>query len=260
MIYKGANVLYEHKRKNLMFDGQLEQITFLDRRVYKKEEGVYYPSVTTILQYMPKNKFFDNWLKDVGHNADIIMRKAAEEGTAVHNAVEELIAGKEITWMDEYGHAKYNLTVWQMILKAAEFFKLHKPEVIAAEEFTFSDKHQYAGTADLIVRMDGEIWLLDVKTSNGLHRAYELQLAAYAKAWEEMFGQKIDRTGILWLKSTKRGPSKKDGVYQGDGWEIKIIDEIDKNFELFNTIYSLYKLDNPTTEPIYNSYPTKIKL
>jgi len=260
MIYKGANVLYEHKRKNLMFDGQLEQITFLDRRVYKKEEGVYYPSVTTILQYMPKNKFFDNWLKDVGHNADIIMRKAAEEGTAVHNAVEELIAGKEITWMDEYGHAKYNLTVWQMILKAAEFFKLHKPEVIAAEEFTFSDKHQYAGTADLIVKMDGEIWLLDVKTSNGLHRAYELQLAAYAMAWEEMFGQKIDRTGILWLKSTKRGPSKKDGVYQGDGWEIKIIDEIDKNFELFNTIYSLYKLDNPTTEPIYNSYPTKIKL
>ena len=260
MIYKGANVLYEHKRKNLMFDGQLEQITFLDRRVYKKEEGVYYPSVTTILQYMPKNKFFDNWLKDVGHNADLIMRKAAEEGTAVHNAVEQLIAGNEITWMDEYGNAKYNLTVWQMILKAADFFKTHKPEVIAAEEFTFSDQFQYAGTADLIVKMDGEIWLLDVKTSNNLHRSYDLQLAAYAKAWEEMFGQKIDRTGILWLKSTKRSASKKDGVYQGHGWEIKVVDEIEKNFELFNTIYSLYKLDNPTTEPIYNSYPTKIKL
>jgi len=108
--------------------------------------------------------------------------------------------------------------------------------------------------------MDGEIWLLDIKTSNALHRAYDLQLAAYAKAWEEMFGQKIDRTGILWLKSTKRSASKKDGVYQGHGWEIKVVDEIEKNFELFNTIYSLYKLDNPTTEPIYNSYPTKIKL
>ena len=260
MIYKGANVLYEHKRKNLMYDGQLEQITFLDRRVYKKEEGVYYPSVTTVLQYMPKNKFFDNWLKDVGHNADLIMKKAANEGTAVHNAVEDLIAGKEITWMDEYGNAKYNLVVWQMILRAAEFFQLHKPEVIAAEEFTFSDKHQYAGTADLIVKMDGETWLLDVKTSNNLHRSYDLQLAAYAKAWEEMFGQKIDRTGILWLKSSKRSAAKKEGVYQGKGWEIKQIDKIDENFELFKTIYSLYKLDNPTTEPIYNHYPTKIKL
>lgn len=260
MIYKGANVLYEHKRKNLMFDGELEQITFLDRRVYKKEEGVYYPSVTTVLQYMPKNKFFDNWLKDVGHNADLIMRKAAEEGTAVHNAVEALIKGEEITWMDDFGNAKYNLTVWQMILKAAEFFKLHNPEVIAAEEFTFSDQHEYAGTADLIVKMDGEIWLLDVKTSNNLHRSYDLQLAAYAKAWEEMFGQKIDRTGILWLKSSKRGASKKKGVYQGNGWEIKVIDNIDENFELFKTIYSLFRLDNPTIEPIYNHYPTKIKL
>ena len=256
MIYKGANVLYEHKRKNLMFDGELEQITFLDRRVYKKEEGVYYPSVTTVLQYMPKNKFFDNWLKDVGHNADLIMRKAAEEGTAVHNAVEALIKGEEITWMDDFGNAKYNLRVWQMILKAAEFFK----EVIAAEEFTFSDQHEYAGTADLIVKMDGEIWLLDVKTSNNLHRSYDLQLAAYAKAWEEMFGQKIDRTGILWLKSSKRSASKKEGVYQGHGWEIKVIDKIDENFELFKTIYSLFRLDNPTIEPIYNHYPTKIKL
>ena len=260
MIYKGANVLNEHKKKKLMYDGNLEQITFLDRRVYKKEEGVYYPSVTTVLQYMPKNKFFDNWLKDVGHNADLIMRKAANEGTAVHEAVEDLIAGKEITWMDDFGNAKYNLVVWQMILRAAEFFQKHKPTVIAAEEFTFSDKYEYAGTADLIVEMDGEIWLLDVKTSNNLHRSYNLQLAAYAKAWEEMFGQKIDRTGILWLKSSKRGPSKKEGMYQGKGWEVKQIDDIDENFELFKTIYSLYKLDNPTTEPIYNSYPTKVKL
>ena len=37
MIYKGANVLNEHKRKTLQYDGELEQITFLDRRVYKKE-------------------------------------------------------------------------------------------------------------------------------------------------------------------------------------------------------------------------------
>ena len=260
MIYKGANVLYEHKRKNLMFDGELEQITFLDRRVYKKEEGVYYPSVTTVLQYMPKNKFFDNWLKDVGHNADLIMQKAAAEGTAVHNAVEDLIKGNEITWMDEFGNAKYSLTVWQMILKAAEFFQTYKPQVIATEEFTFSDQYQYAGTADLVVKMDDQIWLLDLKTSNNLHRSYDLQLAAYAKAWEEMFGQKIDRTGILWLKSSKRSAAKKDGVYQGNGWEIKQIDKIDENFELFQTIYSLYKLDNPTTEPIYNSYPTRIKL
>ena len=254
------NILEQNEKKRLDFNPELQQINFLDRRVYKRSEGVYYPSVTTILQYMPKNKFFDTWLKDVGHNADYIMKKAGKEGTQVHEAAEKLVKGEEVSWMDDYGNARYSQIVWEMILKFAEFWNTYKPELISTEDFVWSDKYKYAGTADLIVEMDGERWLLDVKTSNNLHRSYNLQLAAYAKAWEEMFGQKIDRTGILWLKSSKRGPSKKEGMYQGKGWEVKQIDDIDENFALFQTIYDLYKLDNPVTEPIYNSYPTKVKL
>ena len=108
--------------------------------------------------------------------------------------------------------------------------------------------------------MDGETWLWDLKTSNSLHRAYNLQLAAYAKALEETKGIKIDRTGIIWLKSSTRSASKKKGVYQGKGWQIKVIDEIDYNFDLFQTIYKLYSLENPVTEPIYKKYPTSLKL
>ena len=93
-----------------------------------------------------------------------------------------------------------------------------------------------------------------------LHRSYNLQLAAYAKAIEETKGIKIKRTGIIWLKANTRSASKKKGVYQGKGWQIKTIDEIDYNFDLFQTIYKLYLLDNPNTEPIYKSYPTTIKL
>ena len=78
MIKQGMNILKENEKKRLDFNPELKQINFLDRRVYKRSEGVYYPSVTTILQYMPKNKFFDNWLKDVGHNADYIMKKAGK--------------------------------------------------------------------------------------------------------------------------------------------------------------------------------------
>ena len=260
MLTKGSNILKEHKLRNLNFNPEMQQINFLDRRVYKRGEDLYYPSVTSILSHMPKNKFFENWIKDVGHNADLIMRRAAEEGTAVHNAVEDLVAKKEITWMDDFGNAKYSLDVWVMILKAYEFFETYKPEVIASEYFTYSDEHQYAGTTDLIVKLDGVVWLLDVKTSNSVHKSHELQLAAYAKAWEEMGGDKIERTGILWLKSAKRTASKKEGVYQGKGWEIVEADDTDKNFELFKLIYQLYRIDNPTTQPIYNSYPTTIQL
>ena len=260
MIKQGMNILKENEKKRLDFNPELKQINFLDRRVYKRSEGVYYPSVTTILQYMPKNKFFEGWLKDVGHNADYIMKKAGKEGTQVHEAAEKLVLGEEVAWMDDYGNAKYSQIVWEMILKFAEFWKTNKPELISSEDFVWSDEHKYAGTADIVCKMNGETWLLDIKTSNSIHKSYDLQLAAYAKGLEESKDIKIDRTGIIWLKAHSRGPSKQKNVIQGKGWKLLQIDEIEKNFELFKMIYNLYSLENPNTEPIYNSYPTTIKV
>jgi len=259
MIKQGMNILKQNEKKRLEFNPDLQQINFLDRRVYKRSEGVYYPSVTTILQYMPKNKFFESWLKDVGHNADYIMRKAGKEGTQVHEAAEALVKGEEVSWMDDYGNAKYSQLVWEMILKFHNFWSTHKPELISTEDFVWSDEYKYAGTADLVVKMNNETWLLDIKTSNSIHK-YDLQLASYAKALEESKNIKIERTGIIWLKAHSRGPSKQKNVIQGKGWKLLQIDEIDKNFELFKMIYELYKLENPVTEPIYNSYPTTLKL
>lgn len=260
MINVGTNVLKEHSKNRLQFDGKLKQINFLDRRVYQRGEGVYYPSVTTILQYMPKNKFFEMWLKDVGHNADLIMRRAGKEGTQVHEAIETLLDGEELHWMDDYGNAKYNEKVWEMINKFVDFWTTYKPELISTEEFVYSDEYRYAGTADLVCKLDGETWLIDFKTSNSLHKSYDLQLASYAKALKESKDIEIERTGILWLKSSKRGSSKQKGRIQGKGWELKMIDDIEENFELFQLIRKLYNLENPDTEPIYTKYSTVLKL
>lgn len=260
MIKQGMNILEQNEKKRLSFEPSLKQINFLDRRVYKRSEGVYYPSVTTILQYMPKNKFFESWLKDVGHNADLIMRRAGKQGTQVHEACEKLILGEEVSWMDAYGNAKYSQIVWEMILKFHDFWTTYKPELISAEEFVWSDKYKYAGTADIVCKIDGQIWLLDIKTSNSIHKSYDLQLASYAKALGESKGVEIERTGIVWLKAHSRGPSKQKNVMQGKGWKVLQIDEIDKNFELFKMIYKLYSLEHPIVEPIYNSYPTTLKL
>jgi hypothetical protein len=260
MIEKGTNFNKESTKPGLDWNKKLKQVNFLDRRVYQRDEDIFYPSVTTILQYMPKNRFFESWLKDVGHNSDIIMRKAGREGTQVHEAAEALLKGEEVNWIDDFGNAKYSQLVWQMIMRFHEFWTTHKPELISTEEFVWSDEHKYAGTADLVVKMDGEIWLLDIKTSNHLHKTYDLQLAAYAKAIEEKTGLKIQRTGILWLKALTRGESKKKDTYQGKGWQIKVVDEIDKNHELFMLIYTLFLLDNPDVKPAYKSFPTALKL
>ena len=257
---QGQNIHKKHSGRKFTFDEKIERIDFLDNRLYKIREGVYYPSVTTILQYFPKNKFFENWIKDVGHNSEIIMNKAAKEGSQVHDAAEALLKGEEVCWIDDDGNAKYSLEVWSMILRFQEFWTTYKPELIACEEFVWSDEGQYAGTMDIICKLDGEIWIIDIKTSNSLHKTYDLQLAAYTKAVEERTDIKVERTGILWLKAATRKPSPKKGVYQGKKWQLKHVDDIDTNYQLFKNIKSLFDLENPVLEPEYVSYPTKISL
>ena len=259
MIEKNANIIHDPKIKRIVeYKEGDKQINILDNRFYSRE-GKYYPSVTSILNYFPKNQFFHSWLKDVGHNSDIIAAKAAGEGTQVHNAVEAFINGEEITWIDEHGNAKYNLDVWKMILKFADFWNVHKPELVAAEYHLFSDEHEFAGTADLVVRWLGELWLLDVKTSNSLHTSYDLQLAAYATAWNETHSEKITQTGILWLKASTRGEGKGNKI-QGKGWEVKFISDIENNFKMFKNIQEIYKLENPNFKPATETLPTSVKI
>jgi hypothetical protein len=259
MIDKNVNIIKDPKIKRIVEYAEGDkQVNVLDSRFYRRE-GNYYPSVTSVLNYFPKNQFFHSWLKDVGHNSDIIASKAAGEGTQVHTAVDDFLNGKEITWIDEYGNAKYNLDVWKMILRFADFWNTHKPELIATEYHLFSDVHKYAGTADLVVRLFDNIWLLDLKTSNSLHTSYDLQLAAYATAWNETHDEKVTHTGILWVKANTRSEGKGDKI-QGKGWELKMINDIEKNFTMFKNIYEIYTLENPNFKPVTETLPTSVKI
>lgn len=260
MIEKGKIIFNKVNNKKYKLDIDLKQITFLDNRVYEREKDKYYPSVTSILSYFPKGKWFEDWLKDVGHNAEFIKNRAGREGSEVHDAIEYLLHGNELNWVNENNTANYDLHVWNMINKFVSFWNEVKPELLLTEQFLYSDEYEYAGTADLVVNIDKKRWLIDIKTSNNLHKSYDLQLAAYAKAYEEITGNKIDKAGIIWLKSSKRGPSRKKGVYQGEGWELKEVEDLDTAFKQFLSIYDVFKLDNPKVEPKYSNYPTSLKL
>lgn len=261
MIEKNTNISKDSKIKRIVeYSEDNKQINILDQRFYRRN-GKYYPSVSSILNYFPKNQFFHSWLKDVGHNSDIIAQKAAQEGTQVHKAVEDFLNGEEIKWLDEHGNAKYNLDVWKMILKFADFWNTHKPELVHSEYHLFSDKYEYAGTADLIVRFKDKLWLLDIKTSNSLHTSYELQLAAYANAWNETHDEPITDIGIIWLKAATRGIDKQGKKIQGEGWQLKTFETpIDKLLEMFTKVQDIYKLENPDAKPYTETLPISIKV
>jgi hypothetical protein len=256
MIEKNVYVYKKSVHRILDIDPTSKRVNIMDNRFYSRNND-YYPSVTSILQFMPKGKFFETWLKDVGHNSDIIARKAADEGTQVHDAIERYLLGEKIQWLDENDHSNYSLDVWKLILKFHDFWTNVKPTLIESEIHLFSDQHKYAGTCDLVVEIEGVRWLLDIKTSNSIHTAMDLQLAAYAQAWNETFEEKIEKTGIIWLKSSKR----KEGKLQGKGWEIyEPSRTFEENLKLFNSIHDLFKLENPNTRPSKESFPTEIQI
>jgi len=233
------------------------QITLPDSRYYRRN-GKYFPSVTYVLGYYPKGKHFENWLKQVGFSADYIVRKAAEEGTQVHELCEAYLNGEELKFLDDKGRPIYNPDVWQMFLRFVEFWELYKPTLIETEVHLFSDELKVAGTCDLIVEINGELWLLDLKTSNQIQTTYELQTAVYGQCYEECFGKKIDRYGILWLKSSKRKASA--GKIQGKGWEVvESSRTFEENIDIFKTVKRLFDLENPTHSPTFTEFRTIAK-
>lgn len=262
MIEKDKNVYKDRFLKRLVeTDPELRQITLKDSRFYQRSPGVFYPSVTAILGYFPKDKFFETWIKDVGHNSDIIMKKAGDEGTQVHKAIEAILSGEELRWIDHDGRVNYHTHVWKMILGFVDFWVTYKPKLILSEEFMYSDTHKYCGTLDLLVEIEGERWLLDIKTSNSVHESHHLQMAAYTKAYEEMHGQKVDRNGIIWLKSSKRGPDKSKKRMQGMGWEVvEGKRTVDEYFEMFLHTYKTYRIMHPEEEIELLTLPNTVKL
>ena len=110
-----------------------KQITLPDSRFYRRN-GNYYPSVTYVLSYYPKGKFFEDWLKKVGYASEYIVKKAAEEGTQTHGLIEKYLTGEKIDWLDEKGSAICSSAVWQMLLKFVEFWETQNPTIISGSE------------------------------------------------------------------------------------------------------------------------------
>ena len=234
-----------------------KQITLPDARYYRRN-GDYYPSITYVLSHYPKGKFFEDWLKKVGYSADFIVKKAGEEGTQVHEMIEQYLNGEELNFLSEFGNPQYHPDVWQMFLRFVEWWEEYKPTLIETEVHLFSDELKVAGTCDMVCEIDGEIWIVDFKTSNHLQTVYDLQTAVYGKCYEECYGKKADRYGILWLKSSKRKAAK--DKMQGKGWEMYESKRTqDENLEIFKTVKSLFDLENPTHKPIFTEFRTQAK-
>lgn len=236
-------------------DHEKLQVNILDERFYQSptDEEKYYPGATTILDVWPKSQLY-SWFKDVGHNADYIVQKAAEEGSRVHDAIQLFHLGDPIMMQNSEG-LEYSILEWGMITKFMQWYYRYNPEAIAVEKVLVSDKLEFGGMLDYVCRFNDEVWLIDYKTSNSIWKEHAFQIAAYARLLAE-YGIKIDRAGILHLKAKTR----KEGELQGVGWKLyDITDKLSSGFNMFLHAQAIWKEENPNFKPKNKIMPLAYK-
>jgi len=166
-------------------------------RLYTTPAGKKYPSITTILGIRGKDAIME-WRRRVGEEeANRVSRHAASRGTALHSIAERYLNNEEKYFADnEMPHVK------------AMFNSIKPPidnyigKVIMQEVPLYSDKLKVAGRVDLIAEYDGELSVIDFKTSSRIKvkediSNYFIQAAFYGAAFYERTDIPIKQSVII---------------------------------------------------------------
>lgn len=174
----------------------LERETIDGVRYYKvpnAEELLRLVSITSVTSH--KNRqFFANWRKKIGEEeADKITRQATSRGTDMHSLVEHHLKNEDLPHVQPL----------------SEFlFKIAKPDlnrinnVYTLEGSLYSKVLGVAGTVDCIAEFDGELAIIDFKTSKKPKprewiEHYFVQCAAYACMFYELTGIPVKKLVII---------------------------------------------------------------
>jgi genome maintenance exonuclease 1 len=175
----------------------LERETIDDVRYYKvpnDEDLIRLISITSVTSHHNRQIFLD-WRKRVGEEvANNVTRKATSRGTDMHSLVESYLK---------------NDTLPEKVLPISEFlFKISKPtlnrinNIHALEQSLYSLQLGIAGTVDCIAEFDGELSIIDFKSSKEPKRKdwiehYFVQCMAYGCMLYELTGISVKKLVII---------------------------------------------------------------
>lgn len=170
-------------------------------RFYLVEEGVKYPSITTILGAGEK-PYLEAWRQSLGvEKANKETKRCADRGTAVHTMIERFLQndpdptkGFDTAIADEFRALKMSLRKVNNIL--------------LQEGALYSNILKTAGRVDCIGEYDGKLAVIDFKTSTNsksthMIQDYYLQTTAYAWMLEEIYGIHVEN--IVIIMSVEKG-------------------------------------------------------
>ncbi len=163
----------------------------------------YYPSVTSITSF--KNaKFFKEWRTKIGEDeANRITARATQRGTAFHSIAEDYINGE----LDLDKYLDNNPLSVRMFQSAKDTLN-RIDNIHCLESFLYSHYLGLAGRVDCIAEFDGELAVIDFKTSTKEKKEehienYFVQETAYAAMFLERTGIEVKK--IVTLIATEEG-------------------------------------------------------
>ena len=236
------------------------QVKFIDSRAYTKNGETYYPGISAILDVVSKGSFYDKWLMSNGLNAQVLAKEAMNQGSRVHEAVQDLNNGKQVEFGTIEGGAKYTRKEWELINRYFDFYTGFKPDIMAVEKVLVSDILGFGSQLDLVVRLNDKIIIVDLKTGS-LYDSAWIQLSAYRALWNEFFPKiKIDAVAVLHLEAQTRGRDKANKNIQGKGWKLEFAEDVDRDYEDFKAIHQIWIRKNPAWKPFNETFPATLKL
>jgi len=199
-------------------------------RLYELPSGQWVPSITSVTSFYNRQTFI-NWRKRVGiEEANRITKKATTRGTDFHEAAQAYLENRDLVWEDYLPATKF------MFHHAAPYLdKINN--IHAIERTLYSEYLGLAGRVDCIAEYEGELAVIDFKTSTKIKpekwmENYFVQEMFYASAYYEL--TKIPVTKLITLMVTPGGEVKVfDKRNKGD--YIKLLVRYIKEFVSHNT-------------------------
>ena len=169
---------------NFLGDLELEKKDTPGCRLYHLPDVQWVPSITSVTSFYNRQIFID-WRKRIGiEEANRITKKATARGTDYHEAAQAYLENRELDW-DEYRPA----TKFMFHHSKPYLDKINN--IHAIERTLYSEYLGLAGRVDCIAEYEGELAVIDFKTSEKIKpekwlENYFVQETFYAAAYYEL--------------------------------------------------------------------------
>jgi len=175
---------------------------FSTHPTYALPNGETVPSVTQILNAVIAKPGLQKWANQLGLNNKNIndeSRTTLDVGRLLHAYIQADLEGAVV---DEVGYTPEQISLAKKSFAQYLRWKDSRQiKTIKTEYIMVSEKYRYGGTIDALLEVDGELTLLDWKTSNYISLDYKLQIAAYLYLLNEQ-NVTPSRVGVLRLPKT----------------------------------------------------------